>query len=479
LRRAAPSGRLRGVSERLQHFEADPYRDTDGILRVVREGLCHRCGACVGFCPVGTYATKAGYPDPVNDCIHCNICVGVCSGLAVDYPAIGKALLGPDYAFGGLLGTTRGAWLAHASDPDIRSRGASGGVVTAILVHWLKTGFIKGALVTVGDPDEPSMGRGIIARTPEDVLRAAQSRYTTAPSLAALLEIRDEDGPFAAVGLPCQIHALRKRQLVDPRWARRVPYTIGLFCHYNLPWETTKLTGAMLAPRGEKVTHVRFRQRDERGWPASTYEFTFSGGSTWRSPHASSPTFNVLSRVSPLGRCLMCMDGAAEFSDFAIGDPWIRGKDGEWKYHSVEGDSTIVPHTEQGARLVDALRSADALDLRPLPVAEIAEGQHAMLTEKKARVAFRLRVRRRLGLPVPRYPMPLPATTAKQRRKDILFLLTRLNSFSRAWQQLLLRIGLGPIGVFLVNRRIAKRKRLAAQGKVHLSASDYGDATEK
>lgn len=467
------------MSERTKHFETDPYRDTDGILRIVREGLCHRCGACVGLCPVGTYTTKDGYPHPVNDCIHCNICVRVCSGLEVDYPALGKALYGPDYAFGGIMGPTRGAWVAHAADPEIRQRGASGGVVTGVLMHWLKTGFIKGALVAVEDPDEPTRGKGIIARTPEDILRSAQSRYTTAPTFAALQDIKDEDGPFAAVGLPCQIHSLRKRQLADPRWAKRVPYLVGLLCHYNLPWEGTKLAGSLLSPKGHKVVHTNFRQRDARGWPHNTLEFTFSDGSKWRSPHGPAPTFNVISRISPLGRCLMCLDSCAEFSDFAIGDPWIRGADGSWKYHSSEGESTIVVHTEQGERLVAALVESGGLAAKPIPPAEVAEGQHAMMLEKKERVAFRIRLRKRFGLPVPRYPMPLPATSKEQRSKELLFWLTRLNSFATWWQRLLLRLGFGPVGVWMVNRRIEKRRRLAASGRRHVSASDFGDSIER
>lgn len=455
------------------HFANDPYRDADGIRRVVREGLCHRCGACVGLCPVGTFTTRDGFPDPVHECIHCNICVRVCSGLAVDYPAIGRALYGDGYQFGSLAGPVRSAWIAHAADRDIRLRGASGGVVTGALAYWLGRERIRGAVVTVEDPDEPTRGRGLIARTRDDLMRSPQSRYTTAPTFAALWEIRDDPGPFAAVGLPCQIHALRQRQLVDPRWARRVPIVVGLLCHYNLPWEAVRLAAETFAPIGARPVRIRSRERDATGWPNNTLEITYSDGSAWRSPLSPQATFNIVSRVAPLGRCLMCMDACAEFADFAVGDPWIRGADGDWKYHESDGDSLVLVHTEHGGRLWDELIAEGAMVAQRIPVEEAVRGQFAMMSEKKERVAFRLRLRRRLGWPIPRYPMGLPATSRAQALKEVAFWFTRLNTWSRGWQRLLLRLGFGPLGRWMVRRRVERRKRAARRDAARASSSDF------
>ncbi len=468
------------MAEKLKHFAGDEYRDVEGILKVVKDGLCHRCGACIGLCPAGTFGIKDGYPVQAADCIRCNICVRICSGLEVDYPELGRQVFGEGgYAFGPLMGPVRSTWLAHAADPAVRGRGASGGVVTQILLHWLETGKIKGALVVVEDPEEPTRGRGIIARTPEALLASAQSRYTTATGFAALYDIRDEKGPFAAVGLPCQIHALRKRQIMDPRWRDRVPYLIGLLCHYNLPWESSRLASSMLAPSGQRVVHASYRRRDVRGWPYNTLEFAYSDGSVWRSPYGPAQTFNVISRVSPLGRCLLCLDACAEFSDFAVGDPWIRNERGEWKYEAPEGFSTLIVHTARGEELVGDLRARGVVETREIPPREVAEGQHAMMIEKKERVAFRIRLRRKLGWKVPRYPMDLPATSPGQRRKEMLFWFSRLTPVFPWVRRWLIRIGFSPLGGFFVRRRMAKRTRLAARGKVRLSASDFGDAKEK
>ncbi len=463
------------------YFNHSAYRDVAGIERIVKEGLCHRCGACVGFCPVGTYATgKFGYPEAVNPCIHCNICVDVCSGVAVDYPTLGKGMFGDGYTFGNAMDNVRSAYIAAASDLKIRRSGASGGFVTGMLIHLLRTGRIKGAVVVVEDPDDPAKGKGIVARTEQELIASAQSRYTTSPSLAALQDIQHEEGPFALVGLPCQIHSLRKRQLRDPRWQQRIPITIGLLCHYNLPCEASHLAGRVLTPPGRSIKHVKYRQRDERGWPHNTLELTFDDASKWRSPYGPAQVFNIVSRVAPMGRCLSCLDATAEFADLSVGDPWIRNEHGTWKYHDDSGDgvSGVLSRTELGEELMRDAQQCGALTVQKITVQEVFDGQHAMILEKRERVAWRLRVKKLLGRPIPTYPMPLPPTSSSQLRKELAFLFTRMVPMIPFLPALLVRLAFSPLGAYFINRRIRTREALAKAGKARYSTSDFGDRKE-
>jgi coenzyme F420 hydrogenase subunit beta len=176
------------------------YRDVEGILRIVRDGLCHRCGACIGICPAGTFDVgPSGYPVQVGKCVECDKCVQVCSGFEVDYPALGAAVFGNAYRYGPALGPVKAAYVGHALDEEIRWKRASGGLITQLLVHLLESGRITGALVVVPNPDDPAMAKGTIARSREELLAAAQSKYTTSPSLAALRELRGEKGRIAVV----------------------------------------------------------------------------------------------------------------------------------------------------------------------------------------------------------------------------------------------------------------------------------------
>ncbi len=446
---------------RARTHTAANYRDADGIVRIVREGLCHRCGACVGVCPDGTLEMRDGWPVVVAACSHCNRCVRVCSGLEVNYPALGRQIYGEGgYTFGSLSGPVRAAWIIHATSTEIRRAGASGGAVTGLLVHALQRREVAGAILAIDDPVEPARALGKVARTVEEILAGARSRYTTAPILAVLKEIRDLPGPWAMVGLPCHIHALRKLQEMDTRWRNRFSLVVGLLCHYTLPWEFLCCVGKVFAPPGATARRVAFRDKSQVGWPDASVQIEFSDGSCWRPPLPVFACFNIFSRLAPLGRCMLCMDACAEFSDLAVGDPWIRGPDGGWKYGHPDGTSLVLVHTKRGEEILRQALADHALAGFPIQVEEaLGRGLHVMMREKKEQVGLRLRWRQKLGWPVPRYPdILLPPVTGRSVAAELCALSTRWLPRCPFLQHLLLRFAFSAIGVRLMRAHMAVKR---------------------
>lgn len=440
--------------------EKGRYRDAKGILGIVRDGLCHRCGACIGLCPSGTLeADPSGYPVEVGKCTACNKCVKVCSGAAVDYQTLGERLFGEGYRYGSALGEMRGAYVGCSLDEEIRWRGASGGAVTGLLVHLLESGKIKGAVVCVPDPADPAMAKGAVARTRADIIAAAGSRYTTSPTLAVLQDLKKEEGPFAVVCVPCQAHALRRAFALDRKLARKVSLLVGLFCHVKIDHIASRELGEMGAPGSEPVKEVRYRQKDEEGWPGNTVEIEYGDGKKWRSPMGPAETVNILCKAYPLGRCLTCLDMTAEFADLAVGDPWIRDSEGRWKYEEREGLSSIIVRTPAGEEALFSSRDADTMRLEEIPAGGIFDGQRMVMNEKKVRIPVRLRVMKFFGRPIPAYPMPLPRGSAAAFLLEGVYLFSRVGTLVGPVRRILLKVAFSPFGQEVMRLRGEQKKR--------------------
>lgn len=455
-----------------KHFAGAEYRDVDGILQIVKDGLCHKCGACLGVCPANTFGKdEDGYPIQVADCIHCNICVQTCSGWHVDYDRIGDSFFAPGvYEYGSLMGAYRNAYVAHAADEAIRTGGGSGGVVTGLLVHLLESGQIKGALVSIQDPENPFLGKGIIARTREEILSSGQSIYTTTPAMEALSLIRDAEGPLAVVAVPCQIHSLRHRQLVDPRLKNKISLVFGLHCSITPPASSSRELARIVGPKGVKPVSARYRQhRDGEGqrWPNNTMEIGFEDGTLWRSPLSPTQTFNVVARIGNLGRCMTCVDQTAEFCDVAFADPWIRDEKGHWKYHKGGGWTSALVRTDAGEKAMQSGLASGALVGHEIDPIEIQDGQKHVINAKKLRVGMRLKIRQKLGRKIPRYPMDLPLPNFKTIKKEILWRSIQAATTFGPIRYLAVKIVMSPLGKRIMDGTMAMRRRQFRKGHLN------------
>ncbi|HEX2274657.1 MAG TPA: Coenzyme F420 hydrogenase/dehydrogenase, beta subunit C-terminal domain [Acidimicrobiales bacterium] len=214
---------------------------------VVTSGLCTGCAGCVVACPhdVLSYDDTGGVYKPFHieeeggpgGCIHgdkgCTSCTRACPRFRSWEPEIDTHLFGRPRRPDEVDGISKDIILARAADPEILERGQDGGLVSAILLWALEHGYIDAALVSYLEGDG-STWKAIpgVARTRDEILAAAGSRYTYSANTMAYAEAVEKGAEkLALVGMSCQssvppVMTLRKAG----KPARRFVLNIGLLC---------------------------------------------------------------------------------------------------------------------------------------------------------------------------------------------------------------------------------------------------------
>ncbi len=230
--------------------EIKPKSFEDLIKEVHEKGVCGECGGCVSFCSADEIKaiemTESGPPKYFNkdNCLHCGICYLICPEIV----ALNKEL-NEKYNFKSPIGNWSKIASIQATDLEIQKVATDGGAVTAILTALLENHEIDGALV--------SKRVNIFKRSPffatskEQLKQAAGTDYeskgpisnlehynTFVPTIAELKHIGLSDNMrLAVVGVPCQIHSIRKMQELKIIPAHVVKYTLGLFCYENFKFD--------------------------------------------------------------------------------------------------------------------------------------------------------------------------------------------------------------------------------------------------
>jgi coenzyme F420 hydrogenase subunit beta len=214
---------------------------------VVTSGLCTGCAGCVVACPhdVLGYNDDEGVYKPFHledelgpdNCIHgergCTSCTRACPRFRTWETEIDGMMFGRTRTVAEVDGISKDIILARASDDFVHKVGQDGGLVSAILIWALEKGYIDAALVSYLEGDGSSW-KAIpgVARTKDDVLRAAGSRYTySANTMAYADAVNGGAEKIALVGMSCQSSvppAMTVRKAGKP--ARRFTLNIGLLC---------------------------------------------------------------------------------------------------------------------------------------------------------------------------------------------------------------------------------------------------------
>ena len=171
------------------------------------------------------------------------------------------------------IGNFKKSWFAYAASENIRENAASGGVITALLAHLLRSGEIDGALVCRSIiADGKVRPQFFIANSEQALLEAQGSKYSAVDfNQDALPLLRDFKGKLAVVALPCDTTHLRHACEHDPQLKAKVALVITLFCGHNSRPELTDMVVRKLAPKGATLSDFRYRRGHWRGSLAAQF----------------------------------------------------------------------------------------------------------------------------------------------------------------------------------------------------------------
>jgi len=328
------------------------------LSRIVDRHLCMGCGACAAARPdvIRMTDTAAHGRRPLiasdADTASLHDLVKVCPGHSIGAASVPEARLTQGYelaAWGPILEV----WEGHAADEELRFRGSSGGVVSALAQFCIEWQGFTGAVQVRARADQPLLNESVISRSRDDVLAATASRYAPASPCERLADLRSATDPHVFIGKPCDVAGAVRVAAIDPAIAANLGLTISIFCA-----GTPSLAGTQELMRDlgvgadDEVLEVRYRGR---GWPGNM-EVRYREAATGHTRTAATSYADGWGRIlqkHKQWRCQLCADHLGEHADLSIGDPWYRPlDDGE------AGQSLIVVRTERGRRLLlEAVRA--------------------------------------------------------------------------------------------------------------------------
>jgi len=283
-------------------------------------------------------------------------------------------------------------WEGHASDPEIRFQGSSGGVLSALSLFCLESKGFHGVLHIGQDPEDPLHNRTSLSRSRSNLLQKTGSRYAPAAACDRLDLIENAPAPCVFIGQPSEVCALQRVRALRPALDSKVGLTLSFFCAGSPARLGTIKLLEKLGIDPEQVGDLRYRGR---GWPGM-FSVTLKGETRPTRQITYAESWGFVQAYRPWSVQLW-PDGTGEWADISCGDAWHRTpQPGDL------GSSLILIRTERGRAIFREAVAAGYVEVKPATPEMLAHAAAGLLRKKRA-IWGRLATMRLFGLPAPRH----------------------------------------------------------------------------
>lgn len=386
--------------------------------------LCVGCGACAYSCPkqcitfndnsLGQYVPNIDY----DKCIECKLCEKKCPIYSSSVPQRNNESH-YDFVTGEYISCYKGY------DERFRPTSASGGFLTGVLYHLLSTKSVDNVVCVVKNHADNSFYQYDFVSNKDDLLKNSRSAYYPMEMSDMLRHIRNNEGTYAIVVLPCQAKAIRDIQRTDRVLRERIKFLLGLVCG-GLPGKD--MVEYIALDNGlniKDVQEISFRDKsidDYNRQYSVTLRVTEYCSVRSRFPDEAFG-FSYLNKVFHYRACNVCDDIFAEYADAVFMDAWLP----EHRNDKLGTSICIIRNDRLNGILTSYF--ADNSHSEPVNISVAIEAQNCvgLIQRKKKQSYFKRRLYRRLGYITP------------EAKKIDLSLTEKIKFLIRATQELLIQ----------------------------------------
>lgn len=250
-------------------------------------------------------------------------------------------LKGEKFLANNILGKFLSNYIGHVKNNDIRMNSSSGGLITWILIKLLENKLITHAIhIGKKEKNEQLLFNYVVSNSKKGVIDGASSKYYPIEMSSVLNFIKNNEGQFAIVALPCFAKGIRNLQLKDEIFKKRIKFVISPICGHLksinyatfLAWQKNILPG--------NLDSINFRKKIE-GAPSSKYgtQFSYISNNSKKSIIAKNIDFKMGTDwghgMFKYPACDFCDDIVGEVADISVGDAWLPEYTDDYKGNSV------------------------------------------------------------------------------------------------------------------------------------------------
>lgn len=351
----------------------------ENVSKTVKKMLCLGCGVCQDVCPkhcITIVHNRTNYPAvDENTCVECGKCLKSCAGLGIEILSRSRKLFSEECCKENTyLGRYLNCYKGYSNDYEIRYHSASGGCLSQFLIWLLEKKIIDGAVVTRFKKDAPMTPVPFVAKTKDEILSGKSSKYCVVSMEGILTEIKQKEGRYVVVGLPCHIHAIRKCMDIDKQLRERVVGCFAIYCSSNKTMDSQKYLQYRYGVDKKQLRSFAYR---DNGCLGSMY-FRDRDGNNIVNPIYYLDYYLGMRAFFSVPRCSQCNDFFGELADVSFGD-LNRGREDD----DPIGINSLVARSCYWDELLHQCQKEGALTLEPLDEESMIQAQGYCKATKK------------------------------------------------------------------------------------------------